>query len=61
MTKHILIAKYEGKTFQEQVTIAESQGWQALPQTFSQWRTGGFSILMFKIESNDPYRAEATS
>ncbi len=60
MTKHIIICKWDGGKFQEQIDLSESKGWQVLPQTFSQWGDTGFSVLMFKVESNSPYRTEAT-
>lgn len=61
MTKHILVCRHTGEEFQEEINIAESRGWQALPQTFSHGRATGFILLMFRIESNDVYRTETTS
>lgn len=60
MTKHRIICRYTGQTFQESLDLLESEGWQALPQTFSQFGDSGFCILMFKVESNSPYRTETT-
>jgi hypothetical protein len=56
MTKHKLIAAHSAEEFIESMMKLESKGWQAIPTTFG---TGGkdyWNILMFKVESNSPYR-----
>lgn len=59
MTKHKLVAKQKADDFDKLVESLESQGWQGIPSTFS--AIGQYwTILVFKVESDSPYRTEAT-
>lgn len=60
MTKHRLVAKLSREEFENDIALLESDGWQAMPSTF-ELRGTFWSLLMFKVESNSPYRTEASS
>lgn len=62
MTKHRLLCTSGWHRFPElQILIEEAEelGWQAIPPTLI-LHNESIAILMFKVESNSPYRTEAS-
>jgi len=59
MTKHKLISDRNSIAFSFLLDQLESEGWQAIPSTFKV-NDRSYDILMFKVESNSPYRTETS-